>query len=88
MKCKFIAVFAVVLSTTAHAGQTISGPARIVDGDTVVVGDIHVRLKGVDAAELGTTLGDAAKAVMLSIVTGDLTIDRIASTMTLRVYDV
>ena len=38
-------------STTA---ATISGSARVIDGDTVVVAGTTVRLKGVDAAELGT----------------------------------
>jgi endonuclease YncB( thermonuclease family) len=36
------------------AAATISGPARVIDGDTVVVAGTTVRLKGVDAAELGT----------------------------------
>lgn len=38
--------------STAQAAETISGPSRVLDGDTVVVGGIHVRLKGVDAAEM------------------------------------
>src|SRR5258708_39142267 len=52
---------------------SISGPARIIDGDTVVVAGIHVRLKGVDAAELGTARGEHAKQVMIGIVGSDLT---------------
>jgi endonuclease YncB( thermonuclease family) len=49
---------------------TVSGPARVIDGDTVVVGGVHVRLKGVDAAERGTERGDDATQVMLEIVNG------------------
>ena len=64
-------VLANAASTTA--ASTINGPARVIDGDTVVVNGVHVRLKGVDAAELGTTLGENAKAVMIGIVTGELT---------------
>ena len=33
------------------AGATISGPARVVDGDTLEVGDTRVRLHGIDAPE-------------------------------------
>ena len=37
------------LATAAMADPlVISGPSRVIDGDTVVVGEIHVRLKGVD----------------------------------------
>jgi endonuclease YncB( thermonuclease family) len=37
---------------------TITGVSRVIDGDTVVVAGVHVRLKGVDAAELGSPLGE------------------------------
>ena len=57
-------------STTAM--PTISGSARVIDGDTVVVAGVHVRLKGVDAAELGTVRGENARDVMIGIVTSDL----------------
>ncbi|WP_152620982.1 thermonuclease family protein [Bradyrhizobium japonicum] len=52
---------------------TISGPARVIDGDTVVVAGTTVRLKGVDAAELGTERGENARRVMVALVTGSLT---------------
>jgi len=55
------------------AASTISGLARVIDGDTVVVAGIHVRLKGVDAAELGTARGENARAVMVKLVTRELT---------------
>jgi endonuclease YncB( thermonuclease family) len=68
--CLIAAGLAVVMSGLAPAANplTISGPSRVIDGDTVVVGDTHVRLKGVDAAELRTDLGEAAKIVMQTIV--------------------
>ena len=37
----------------AAAPLTITGPARVIDGNTIVVAGVIVRLKGVDAAELG-----------------------------------
>ena len=55
------------------AAPTISGPARVIDGDTVVVAGTRVRLKGVDAAELGTARGENARRVMVTLVTGQLT---------------
>ncbi len=44
----------------ANAQQTISGPARAVDGRTLSVDRTYVQLEGVDAAETGTTWGDSA----------------------------
>jgi len=38
-------------------GEAISGPARVIDGDTLVVGGQHIRLEGIDAPELGQTCG-------------------------------
>jgi endonuclease YncB( thermonuclease family) len=58
-------------STTA--APTISGSARVIDGDTVVVAGTTIRLKGVDAAELGTARGEDARRVMDRLVTGRLT---------------
>ena len=37
---------------SVEAVQTISGPAYTIDGDTIVVGTVHVRLNGVDAPEV------------------------------------
>ena len=62
-----------VAGAHAFASATITGPARVIDGDTVVVSSTHVRLKGVDAAERGTARGEAARRAMIRIVTGDLT---------------
>lgn len=47
------------LSFTPNAGaQTLSGPARVVDGDTLQLGRTYVRLFGIDAPEAGQTCGD------------------------------
>jgi endonuclease YncB( thermonuclease family) len=35
----------------AYAGEPISGIARIVDGDTLAIGDTKIRLEGIDAPE-------------------------------------
>jgi endonuclease YncB( thermonuclease family) len=61
------------LPAAARDPAIISGHARVLDGDTVVVGGVVVRLKGVDAAERGTLRGENARDVMIGIVNGDLT---------------
>ena len=48
-----------LLLPTAGAAETISGPARVVDGDTLVIGDVRVRLLGLDAPERGQTCARA-----------------------------
>ena len=65
MSTKSLAMFAAVLGALLFIGgeakwysaidgaTIITGPAGVVDGNTVVVDDRHVRLKGVDAAERG-----------------------------------
>jgi endonuclease YncB( thermonuclease family) len=63
----------VLVLLAAMFGATVSGPARVLDGDTVVVAGTTVRLKGVDAAELGTARGENARRVMLALVTRELT---------------
>jgi endonuclease YncB( thermonuclease family) len=64
---------ALVSGPSRLAALTISGPARVIDGDTVVVAGTRVRLKGVDAAELETTRGENARRVMVTLVTESLT---------------
>jgi endonuclease YncB( thermonuclease family) len=47
-----------------HAQQaTLSGHARVIDGDTIVIGEVHVRLFGIDAPESDQTCNDAHGAV-------------------------
>jgi endonuclease YncB( thermonuclease family) len=90
------AALAVGMSTAAQAAgkscpafnlpvkKSVEGPAYVKDGDTVVVADITVRLKGVDAPELADKYGREATAGMQAIVgnwlrcglTGEKTHDR------------
>jgi endonuclease YncB( thermonuclease family) len=37
------------------SGSSIEGPARVVDGDTIVIGETRIRLEGIDAPEAGQT---------------------------------
>lgn len=41
------------LSSLAEEQPIISGPARIIDGDTLAIGAVVIRINGIDAAELG-----------------------------------
>ena len=52
-----------LLGCSPSSSSEITGPAYVIDGDTVVVGTTHVGLKGVDAAELGTELGEQSRRV-------------------------
>ena len=61
------------------SNQVVRGPAKILDGDTLVVAGEHVRLLGLDAPEDGQTCqaagqewpcGDAAGAALSSLITG------------------
>ena len=49
---------------------TVSGPAYVVDGDTIRIDRQSFRLQGVDAEELSEPMGHAARAVMQGIVAG------------------
>ena len=44
-------------SGAAPPAGSVSGPARVVDGDTIVISDIRIRLEGIDAPESGQTCG-------------------------------
>jgi endonuclease YncB( thermonuclease family) len=68
-----IGVLAVTMLLFNVSSTTVSGPTRVIDGDTVVVAGTRVRLKGVDAAELGTARGESARRAMVALVTGPLT---------------
>ena len=73
-----ITSFAASLAVARPA--VISGPVHVVEADTLAVGSIRVRLKGVDAMERGTPEGDSASAAMRAFCpegsTGDVHLDR------------
>ena len=50
--------------------SSITGPAYVIDGDTIVVDRYHVRIAGVDAEELNEPNGLKAKAMMQYIIGG------------------
>src|SRR4051794_35785065 len=64
----------------ATAGERLAARAHVLDGDTIVVDGIHVRLKGVAAPEVahydkpGEPGGEAAKAFMVELVEGQVVV--------------
>jgi len=53
---------ACVLAGPSPAAEPLRGPARVLDGDTLELGHLRIRLHGVDAPELDQTCGDAQGA--------------------------
>jgi endonuclease YncB( thermonuclease family) len=73
------------LCIALHLCSTVSGHARVIDGDTIVVEGIHVRIFGLDAEELNESFGKIAKGYMEYLtrnqevackLTGDRSYDR------------
>lgn len=67
----------------------LEGPAYVIDGDTIVVRKIKIRLAGIDAPELDRPWGQKSKWEMVRIckghvirveLTGDTTYDRLVGT--------
>lgn len=69
-----------ILASPAAAGERLAGRTHVLDGDTIVVAGIHVRLKGVAAPEVehagapGEPGGEAAKAFMAELVEGQVVV--------------
>jgi endonuclease YncB( thermonuclease family) len=62
--------FALQVATPAF-GETITGPAtKVVDGDTLWVAGVKIRLDGVDAPEMDTRAGQRARLGLYEIVDG------------------
>lgn len=53
-----------------YAGDRIEGPATVRDGDTIVVGNIPIRLQGVAAPEKHEPGGSEATGAMVKLVAG------------------
>ncbi len=83
MRFAFLAVAIVLLASTPTWAQDITGPARVIDGDTIDVAGQRIRLHGVDAPEKNQTCqiegvpwacGIAAWVELVQLVAGkDLT---------------
>lgn len=61
------ALAVILLSFTAQASD-LSGYARVIDGDTIKIGDKRIRLWGIDAPELSEPGGKEAKAFLQGLL--------------------
>lgn len=52
------------------AAQTLSGIPRVIDGDTIVLGERRLRFHGIDAAEQNTRAGQAAQKALSEMIGG------------------
>lgn len=77
---RVFAVLLVLLAACPAQAETLQGPARAIDGDTLVIGKTHIRLQGIDAPELHQLCdnsgrmwkcGLAAKNQLKKMVAGD-----------------
>jgi endonuclease YncB( thermonuclease family) len=57
-------------SKPAETKRTVSGTARIVDGDTIVIQKTQIRLFGIDAPELNHPYGKNAKWALVALCKG------------------
>lgn len=55
-----LALALVCAASVAAAGQPLAGAATAIDGDTIVVAGVHVRLWGIDAPERDQQCGEPA----------------------------
>jgi micrococcal nuclease len=62
--------FAIVLSLagTSVAAQAIEGHAVVIDGDTIEVSGVRIRLQGVAAPEMREAGGPESKAMLREII--------------------
>ena len=71
---RLVAALLLALSLPAMAGERLAGRAHVLDGDTIVVSGIHIRLKGLAAPEIphfgksGEPGGEAARAFMVDLI--------------------
>ena len=73
---RLVAGLLLCLALPAAAGERLAGRAKVIDGDTITMDAIHVRLEGVAAPEVvhfgdpGEPRGETAKAFMIELVEG------------------
>ena len=56
----------------ATGQQIIRGHCWVIDGDTIVINKVHIRLAGIDAPELDHRYGQKAKRAMMNLCRGQV----------------
>ena len=67
-------------ATPAAEPLIISGPARVVDGDTIVINKTSIRLFGIDAPEMNHPYGQKAKWALINLCKGQIICSEITET--------
>ncbi|MCR9112233.1 MAG: thermonuclease family protein [Rhodobacteraceae bacterium] len=57
-------------ASPAKAPESVSGPARIIDGDSIVIKKTQIRLFGIDAPEIDHPYGQKAKWALVKLCKG------------------
>lgn len=52
--------------------KQLSGPCYVIDGDTIVINKIHIRLFGIDAPEMDQPYGKKAKWALVALTKGQV----------------
>lgn len=77
-----------VETIVAARQRILSGPAWVIDGDTIVIDRINIRLAGIDAPELDHPWGQKSKWALVALtrgrrvtahVTGEMSYDRVVA---------
>ena len=93
---RMLIIHALLFSSAAAHATDIKGKARVIDGDTLYVANIKIRLNGIDAPERGQPRFKAATRALQSLVageivscrlTGDTTYDRFVASCFVGSYD-
>jgi endonuclease YncB( thermonuclease family) len=69
-RCLFLTVLLLVVIGGPLRAETVVGPARVVDGDTLDIGATRIRLFGIDAPEGGQAYGSEATSTLVALTTG------------------
>ena len=51
---------------------TLQGKCYVIDGDTIVIDNVHVRISGIDAPEIDQPWGQKAKSAVIGLCTGHI----------------
>lgn len=70
MKLALVCAAALAAAVPAPAAPALTGPARVIDGDTLVIGQTHVRLWGIDAPEHGAPGGRDSTVALRALTAG------------------
>lgn len=67
----------VVVVEQSTSPQVVQGQCWVIDGDTIVIGDVRLRLAGIDAPELDHPYGKQAKWALVQMCKGQTVTARI-----------